>query len=344
VATTYQNMKSIFSIILFILIASPLFAQNETFDLATYITPIGWKKTSSTTNVVGYTITNNKKGTYCQIGIYVSTASKGSLQADFESEWQELVVKTYKPSTNPELMPAVVENEWGVQGGSASFQFSGAQAVAMLVTASRYDRCLSIVIVTNTDEYKAEIKKFLDSVELKKIESTSQSSTYTHENTSILGTWTMTSTNNSSYRMSNGVMSYIVRQYTLNDNSTYTFNTKTFDPLMEKILLGKENGTYQINGNNLTIIPQKSVLEAWSKKNGTDKWGNFLTTQNIPLEKVTYQFTKHYFSGIQEWSLVLQANTATKREGPFSNNTSFSNAYYYSPISISHPVIEVPNN
>ncbi|MEO7991563.1 MAG: hypothetical protein ABI663_18565, partial [Chryseolinea sp.] len=226
--------------------------------------------------------------------------------------------------------------------GVAPFEFSGGQSAAMLVTASSHGRCMSIVILTNTEDYQSEIKNFLESVDLKKVEANSQAASNTSDNKSILGIWTMSASDQSSFRMNNGVMNYIIRQYTLNENGTYTFISKAFDPLMDKILLGKENGTYQISGNNLTIIPQKSVLEAWSKKDNSDKWGKLLTTQNIALEKVTYQFTRHYFSGIQEWSLVLQAGAATKREGTFSSNELFSNAYYYSPISTSHPLIELP--
>ncbi len=335
-------MKFIIVLLISVLSSTCLFAQKETLDLATYTVPTGWKKTNNTANVVSYAITNNQKGTYCQIGIYASTTSKGNLQADFESEWQDLIVKTYKPTTKPELQSAVSENGWDVQSGVAPFEFSGGQSAAMLVTASSHGRCMSIVILTNTEDYQSEIKNFLESVDLKKVEASSPAANNTNENKSILGTWSMSASDQSSFRMNNGVMNYIIRQYTLNENGTYIFISKAFDPLMDKILLGKENGTYQISGNNLTIIPQKSVLEAWSKKNGADAWGNFLTTQNITLEKVTYQFTKHYFSDGQEWSLVLQAGTATKREGPFSSSTSYNNAYFYSPISPSHPIIELP--
>jgi hypothetical protein len=59
--------------------------------------------------------------------------------------------------------------------------------------------------------------------------------------------------------------------------------------------------------------------------------------------EVTYQFTKHYFSGIQVWNLVLQAQKATERDGPFSSNTTFPNAWYYAAISSNNPVIELPN-
>ena len=126
-------------------------------------------------------------------------------------------------------------------------------------------------------------------------------------------------------------MNYIVRQYTFNADGTYSFVSKAFDPLMDKILMGRETGTYQISGSNLTISPGRSVLQEWSKKNGRDEWGNLLSSQNISLEKVTYQFTKHYFSGTREWSVVLQAGTQTQRDGAYSGSSAFNNAWIYSP-------------
>jgi hypothetical protein len=162
------------------------------------------------------------------------------------------------------------------------------------------------------------------------------------DNSAIIGTWGVSASNQSSYRLNNGVMNYITRQYTFNPNGTYSFVSKAFDPFMDKILLGRENGTYQINGTNLTINPEKSVLEAWSKKDGKDEWGNFLSSQNITLENVTYQFTKHYFSGVREWSLVLQTDKQTHRDGPFSGSTTFNNSWIYSP-PCSQCFIKLPN-
>src|SRR6478735_5605674 len=138
-------MKTILSTILVMLSAISLIAQKETFDFATYVAPANWKKTKNSNNVLSYVVTNNQKGTYCQIGVYASTTSKGNLKADFESEWAELVVKPYKPSVKPELIPQTSENGWDIQAGSAPFEFSGGQSVAMLVTASNRDRCMSVV-------------------------------------------------------------------------------------------------------------------------------------------------------------------------------------------------------
>jgi len=161
-------------------------------------------------------------------------------------------------------------------------------------------------------------------------------------NSPILGTWNATASDQSSFRVNNGVMNYITRQYTFNPDGTYNFVSKAFDPLMDKILLGRENGTYQINGTNLTINPEKSILEAWSKKEGRDEWDKFLSSENVPLEIINYQFTKRYFSGIKEWSLVLQADKVTHRDGQFSGSSAFSNAWIYSP-PCSQCFIKLPN-
>jgi hypothetical protein len=165
----------------------------------------------------------------------------------------------------------------------------------------------------------------------------------THDNNPIIGTWGTSVSEQQKYAVNNGINGYSKRQYTFNANGTYDFIIKTFQYTSDKLLLTKENGTYQITGNNLTISPAKSAIEAWSKKDGADKWGKLLSTQNRELEKVTYQFTKHYFSGTQQWNLVLQADKVTQRDGPFSSNATFSNAWYYAPVSDNNLAIELPD-
>lgn len=165
-----KHMKYLFTCLLLALATTSLVAQKQTFDAATYTAPPGWKKTAHTTSVISYATTNNENGTYCQIGIYASTASKGSLQADFKSEWDELIVKLYKPTEAVTLVPATSDNGWDMQGGTAPFEFSGGRSIAMLVTASGHGRCMSIVIVTNTVDHQEEMQEFLESVTLNKPE------------------------------------------------------------------------------------------------------------------------------------------------------------------------------
>lgn len=325
-------MKKINLVFLFCILLTDVFAQTETFDLATYTIPRDWKIVSKTADLTGFNITNKLTGAYCQIALYKSMITMGNAQLDFDTEWHDLIAKTYNVSVKPDELPSTFDKGWEAKSGVAPFEFSGGKSIAMLVTMSGYGKRMSIVILTNTEDYNTEIKNFLGSIDFKQPDASAQPiANNDGNNSSLLGTWGISASDQSSYRMNNGVMNYITRQYSFNANGTYSFVSKAFDPFMDKILLGKESGNYQISGNYLTITPEMSVLEAWSKKNGVDEWGKLLNTQGITLEKATYKFTKQYFSGIREWSLVLQADKQTQRDGTFSGGTAFSNAWIYSP-------------
>jgi hypothetical protein len=318
------------------------FAQKETFDLFAYTPPSGWAK-EATDNSISYIVSDQSNGSWCRISVIRSTVSKGSIDADFESEWQDLIVKNYNPTEEPILNEVFETDGWKVKEGVAKFTFNNTVAQAMLTTISGFDRCASIVIILNSQEYLKEMDTFLKSVEFKTMETITRQpeSGNISDTASIFGTWSATASDQSSFRVNNGAMNYITRQYTFNPDGTFSFISKAFDPLMDKILLGRENGTYQLHGNNISITPAKSVLEAWSKYDGKDEWGKFLSSQNIVPENVTYQFSMNYFSGIKEWSLVLHAGNQTQRDGPFSS-TSTNNAWIYSPISTNKAVIKLP--
>lgn len=334
-------MKPVF-LFTIILAAAALSAQTKkSFDIVTYAAPKGWTEDAKE-NMVSYSIVDKKNNRWCQVGIIKSTVSKGSIEADFTSEWQELVVKSYQPSTAPQVNEVQEADGWKIKAGGAKFNFNNSDALALLTTISGYGRCVSVVASTNHQDYTKDIEALLASIDLIKPSTNTLSQNGVSDAKSVIGSWGANASDQSSYRVNNGVMNYISRQYTFAADGTYSFTSKTFDPLMDKILLGKETGVYQVSGNSLSITPKKSVLEAWSKKDGTDKWGNLISTQNMPLEKINYLFTKHYFSGTQLWALVLQYTAATKRDGPYSGNTSFSNAWYYNPISSNNPIIELP--
>jgi hypothetical protein len=318
-------------------------AQKQTFDLVIYSAPAGWQK-DVTANAISYTTVNKNNNTWCRINIVKSTGSKGSINQDFESEWQELIVKSYQPAEAPKPAAAKETRNWKTKAGAASFIFNGADAMVILTTMSGYDRCVSIVATTNSKDYIKNIDELLASVDMVTPNTNSAPVTANNTgNTSILGTWCNSASDQSAYAVNNGINGYIARQYTFNSNGTYTFYIRTFQYVSNQLLLTRENGTYQVSGNNIIISPQKSTIEAWSKKNGVDDWGKLLKTQNKTIEKKAYQFTKHYFSGIKEWNLVLQADAPTQRDGPFNGGTAFNNAWIYSPVSASHPLIKLPD-
>ncbi len=335
-------MKKALLILILCAVAVLSFAQQETFDVITYSAPNGWKKEAGE-STVSYTLFNNKNNSWCRINLVKSTVSKGSIEKDFESEWQEMVVKSYQPATAPQTNEIQEVNGWKTKAGGAVFTSNGSQAMVFLTTATGFNRCASIIATTNSQEYLKNIETILASITLIKIEAvTIPQAIANNDKNSITGTWSAYASDSSNYRIQNGIVNYTTRQYTFNNDGTYIFVSKTFDPLVSNILLGKENGVFEMSAGMVTITPKKSVLEAWSKKNDRDEWGKLINSQNSTLEKVAYRITKHYFEGTKNWNLVMQADKPTKRDGPHSNNKTFTNAWYYGTISFNKKIIELP--
>lgn len=321
---------------------------SESFDLTTFRPPANFKK-EATESSVRFTKVDEGVGAYCLITLFKSIPAAASSRENFDSAWQTLVKEGLAVTAAPEMQPANNPEDWKAEMGSAAFEKDGIKGVAVLVNVSGHGRMVNVLILTNSGTYESAITGFLESINLK-LPSTDTAPAITPAAgpaVSIEGTWaagTSGAQRSDDYKNPYSVNGYGYgkAQYTFNSNGTYDFVSKTFRMTFDKILLVRETGTFQINGNQLTIIPRKSVIQAWSKKDGTDKWGALLTTQNRPLEKVTYQFTKHYFSGIQVWNLVLQAEAPTERDGPFSSNTTFNKAWYYAPISPNNVAIDLP--
>jgi len=301
--------------------------STETFDLATFQSPTGWNKQSKG-GVLIFNTSNQQKGTYAMIMLYASGQSSGNAKSDFENDWQQFIAGQLEVKNKPQLEPAKTVEGWQSITGGAAFENNIGTSAVILNTFSGYGKSFSVASVFNSEDYLPAIEAFSLSVELRKPEAKLNT---TDDSASIMGTWGVSSGNHSSYAMSNGLSGYIKRQYTFNADGTYIFLSKNFQMTSDKILLVRQHGKYQVSGNNLTISPTSSVIEAWSKKQGIDEWGTRVNSQPYPLEKVTYQFTKHYFSGIQTWSLVFQSGTATQRDGPYVGGSAFDNAWIYQP-------------
>ena len=324
--------------------------KQQTFDIITYTPPKGWKAEQKQ-NVMSYTITDKEKKTWCQLGIYKSTVSNGSIEKDFKNEWTELAVKPYK-ATGLKENEAATADGWIIKAGGGKFKFNNAEATVLLTTISGYMVCVSILAITNTQDYMGQIQTLLESIDLKKPDTNKTKVPVVNNspansnpvNASIAGTWIKSGSVNPVYGNSPSWSAggYTKDQYTFYENGTYRFYSKSFGYSVTELILAKETGSFTISGNTITVSPTSSVVEAWNKKDGADKWGNMISIQKRTLEKVTYQFTKHYFSGIQQWNLVLQSAKPTNRDGGFSTFTLFSNAYYYAPLSNNNTTIELP--
>lgn len=331
------------SICVLTLSISSLAQTSESFDIATFQPPKGWNKQAGE-NSIQFSIED--KGNFCLVTLFRSIPGLGSPNENFDAAWKTIVQEAVTVSAAPQMFPADTKGEWLIAGGFAPFEKNGEKGVAVLYTATGYGRMVNALILTNTQAYEPAMTAFLESISFKKPEvaaAPAPAAAAPAEN-SILGTWGSNVGASMTYGdpVAAGMAGSTQSQYTLNANGTYTFNSKTFRMGYDKIILVRESGTYQISGDTLSIKPQKSFIQAWSKLNGGDGWGRLLTTQNRKLEPVNYKFTKHYFSGIQEWQLILQADHPTERDGPYSTFTLFERAWYYGTISSNNPLIVLP--
>jgi hypothetical protein len=313
-----------------------IIAQQETFDIASFSPPKGWKKQVSE-NAIQFTKEDAAKGAYCAITLFKSLPGTGDAKGNFDAAWSTVVKEMVPVSAAPTMQPAAAENGWEVLSGYSAFESDGAKGVVVLVTSSGFEKMVNAIIITNTDVYEKNVSDFLESIRLKQPEiAKTQTSPGNNANASVVGTWGIGTTTASYYNVSINEGSIII-QYTFKSDGTYSFYIKTFRYQLDKLLLTRETGTYQINGNTITVVPQNSVIESWSKKNGTDNWGKLLSSQKKELEKTTYRFfTKDFGSGMV---LVLQAGKETKRDGAFNNGDK--DAWFY-PSKSAAEYIKLP--
>jgi len=324
-------------VILVVLVGGVVAQAPDNFDIATFRVPAGWKKkiTADTAQ-----LSVEKADAFCLITVYKSIPSLGEPDKNFQASWKAVVAGAVNIAAPTQMAAPDTKAGWQIRSGLAEFDKEGVKGLVYLVNASAFGKMVNVVMVTNTGDYEQDMTAFLNSITLKTPEQNiSERPAETGSGTtSVVGTWGAASSNQSSYAVNNGLGGYIKKQYTFSPNGTYEFLVKTFQYSMRNLLFTKETGTYQLNGNSLTLTPQKGYIQEWTKasvvdstgrRSETDGWGKLVSTQATKLEKVTYQISKQYFSGIQEWQLVMQSGRPTERDGPFTTNAGYPNSWLY---------------
>ena len=335
-------MRVLITFIVFVIVTVPAWAQErDSFDIASFNAPAGWTRLAENNGLI-FTTADKQKNTYAMIIVYKSGVSSGNPKKDFDADWNQFIAGAFSVKGAPEIEPQKQAEGWTVTTGGSTFESELGTSAVILSNYSGSGRKFSAAAIFNSQDHVAAIDAFASSIVLTR--PSAQTVVSAPAENSIVGTWGSNTGATMTYGdpVAAGMAGYTKSQYTLNADGTYAFNSKTFRMGYDKIILVRESGTYQINGGTLSIKPQKSVIQAWSKLGGGDKFGRLLATQNRKLEAVNYRFTKHYFSGIDQWQLVLQADAPTDRDGPYSTFTVFPNAWYYATISNTNPLIELP--
>lgn len=146
--------------------------KRVTFDIVRFTPPAAWKKVAWTKelsadgNQLGYTVVDQKAGTYCRIFVIKSTTSEGSLDADFAMEWKRFISDNREMLTGPEVTDAAERDGWQVKAGVGTYAFSGGVSIGMLTSISGYGRVASVVVLTSSEKFLPAIQALLGSIEM----------------------------------------------------------------------------------------------------------------------------------------------------------------------------------
>ncbi|HVK47486.1 MAG TPA: hypothetical protein VM488_06585 [Pseudobacter sp.] len=151
--------------VLFLAYAVPCMAQKESYGLVTYAAPRQWKK-ENTNNSVSWSTVNAANKSWCMITLYKSNISKGSVEADLESDWGILVTKDNNITAGPQKGKIIEADGWRYQSAGGKALFNGAEMMVLLTVISGYNTAISIVARTNHADYLKSIEDFNSSIEL----------------------------------------------------------------------------------------------------------------------------------------------------------------------------------
>jgi hypothetical protein len=337
-------MKRILLIIFAFMIMGSLFAQKKSFGVVSFLPPENWQQQQNEGGIQ-FSISDNKTGAYAVAVITRASVSDATANENFNTDWTRLVKSTVQVTEEPVLQDPLNQNGWNIISGNAGYSDGSNKGMVTLLTATGGGQMASVVIMTNTQIYQDELIAFLHSLELAGITANSGSNTPIANNadsSSIIGLWSRNTLETNGYM--NGIpqytSGYIRSEYLLKKDGTYIYRAKIWLVYGPKdISFVYETGTYAVNNNQITILPNQGKSGWWKKTKSTKEWGPFArVSTDYKLEKKTFNFEIKYSSGSDETELILktennsgmQENRYTKRklnESLIDNPPGFKTAF-----------------
>lgn len=137
-------------------------AGRETFDIATFTPPPGWERVVSPGLLSFRTPASQKEPT--QIFLFPSQPSGGNPATNFEAEWARLVAgRAPVPPHTAEQRP----DGWTLVTGAARLESQGVSFVVLQVTATGFDRMISMGVQMAGQSHVAEVDQFFRQLEFR---------------------------------------------------------------------------------------------------------------------------------------------------------------------------------
>ncbi len=294
-----------------------------------YTPPRGYGSTVQGDHVVLQQVTGS---TFCQLTLFAPRPVAASPDAEAAFEWENVVEKNFTVDDvqkgSAGKTRALTWTSTSANATSAAGEFA---IVHYVVTPPR--TVSSVLLVSNTAATAAgcapAVKALLDSLALAAappaptaVAQPTPAPTAAPAGT-VVGRWA-TSSSDSNSAGGGATLGSTRREYAFAADGTYRFHSEasggTYRADAYRIV--DEAGTFTVAGDQLTIAP-RTATQTMRDRTTAKK-------SDLPLEKVTYSFKRHYFEGLKEWNLVLTVARPTARDGAFASNDRFPSSYLLS--------------
>lgn len=323
-----------------------ILAQKQTFNVISFNAPKGWQQLQNEGGVQ-LSVSDKKTGGYAIVIITKATASGAMANENFKTDWTRLVKSTVQVTAEPTMQEPSTENGWEIVSGNADYTDGANKGVATLLTATGDGKMVSVVLMTNTQQYQTDLLAFLNSLELAPVTTNSGSNKTTVNNANnslVVGLWTdyiLETTGYSINGMPQYTAGYLRKEYNFYPDGTYIFRNKQWLTKTANILFIYETGTYSVNGNQLTITPKNGKGGFWGKTSSTKEWGKFIKSSDYTLEKTSYTFEITHDPNYGD-KIILKPGKPTARDGGKFNAPGDPYEFYYSKRELESSIDNPP--
>ena len=138
-----------------------MFAQTETFDIATFVRPAGWSRAESN----GILVLQDRKRVqgrveFCQIYLFPSQSSKADATENFQAEWDSKVARTFGIDAKPSPQAQTNPEGWTAVSATGFVVWQGVPTEVVLVASTGFGRSASILVTLSPNTYQTELNTF----------------------------------------------------------------------------------------------------------------------------------------------------------------------------------------
>lgn len=155
-------MKQFFSVLIIIVFAATVQAQNKEYDIFSYKTPAGFSLKEKNNNVLYYMKSEGKN--YCQLILYPATAGENDVEKDFEKNWDLFARKPKENVNDPETKDTATINGWKMLMGAARGKFNKQLYAITLSTFTKDSITYYIAAVLTNQKFIPAAQEFIAGV------------------------------------------------------------------------------------------------------------------------------------------------------------------------------------